>query len=219
MPGWGSERTAKLYFYTVTEPHLLLGFFWILFGVFHSVLASGRFKRALFKRLPGLRPYYRVAYILFAFASFGAVLWYQLRIDSPRLLPPAWRPLGWTLGALGALLMAVCIKKYFLSLSGLRSLFEHRELAPELRIDGVHRYVRHPLYLGTFLFIWGLFFLFPTLSLLIGNIVIHGYTLLGIRYEEAKLLKDFGDSYRDYQRRVPRLLPLGRTRPAPRPPR
>ncbi|GAA4329384.1 isoprenylcysteine carboxylmethyltransferase family protein [Flaviaesturariibacter amylovorans] len=198
----------------MTEPHLLLALLWILFGVFHSALASGRFKRWLFGLANGARPYYRVGYTLFAFVSLGIVLWYQLALPSPRLLSPAWQPLGFGLATLGGVLMAVCIKKYFLSLSGLKSLFRHRELAPELRIDGVHRYVRHPLYLGTFVFIWGLFFLFPTLSGLIACVAIQGYTMIGIRYEEAKLLQDFGPAYGDYQAKVPRLLPL--RRPLPR---
>ncbi|TCZ73853.1 methyltransferase family protein [Flaviaesturariibacter aridisoli] len=189
------------------QNHILLGFFWTLYGVFHSVLASGRLKRALFARLPALRPYYRSTYVAFAFLSLVAVLWFQLRLRSPLLLGPLWRIPGGLLAITGTTLMGICIRKYFLSLSGLRSLVQHSEVPNELRIDGVHRYVRHPLYLGTFLAIWGLFGLFPYASLLVMNVVVHGYTLLALRYEEAKLRLEFGAAYEQYARRVPRVWP------------
>jgi protein-S-isoprenylcysteine O-methyltransferase Ste14 len=74
-------------------------------------------------------------------------------------------------------------------------------------ITGIHRYMRHPLYTGTFLAIWGAWVLFPFLSLLLSNAVITGYTLLAIRLEEEKLVAAFGDDYKAYQQRVPKLLP------------
>jgi len=188
--------------------HLQLAVLWILFGVFHSVFASNRFKTAVFAGLPGFRPYYRAAYVLFAFSTLGGVLAYQLAIPSPLLLEANWRPAGYTLMAPGGLLMAICIRKYFLSLSGLRSLVRQQVVKGPLRVDGVHRYVRHPLYLGTFMLVWGVFLAIPTLSLLVMAIAIHAYTLLGIRYEEAKLIREFGFAYLEYCARVPRLLPF-----------
>src|SRR5690349_9033791 len=119
----GFAGAPTQYFYTVLQQHLLLAFGWVLFGFFHSVLASGRLKRALFGRMPRLAPYYRAAYVLFAFATLGTLLWWQLQIPSPLLLPAGWRFAGYILGAAGAILMVACIRKYFLSLSGLKSLF------------------------------------------------------------------------------------------------
>ena len=114
--------------------------------------------------------------------------------------------LGLLLTTAGFILMAICIKKYFLSLSGLKSLLNEKH-SNELIISGIHRHVRHPLYLGTFAFIWGLWLLFPTASFLISNAIITVYTLLGISLEENKLVDEFGDQYRRYQQTVPRLLP------------
>ena len=93
-----------------------------------------------------------------------------------------------------------------MSLSGLRSLFQET-VYPELIISGIHRYVRHPLYLGTFLFIWGLAVLFPYFSLVIANTIITVYTLLAIPFEEEKLVQEFGDQYRRYQKQVPKIIP------------
>ena len=67
--------------------------------------------------------------------------------------------------------------------------------------------VRHPLYFGTFVFIWGFFIVLPYLSLLICNLVVTIYTLIGIRFEEAKLEKEFGESYKQYKAQVPMIIP------------
>jgi protein-S-isoprenylcysteine O-methyltransferase Ste14 len=36
---------------------------------------------------------------------------------------------------------------------------------------------------------------------------VHVYFWIGSIFEERKLVREFGDAYRDYQHRVPRLLP------------
>jgi methanethiol S-methyltransferase len=113
--------------------------------------------------------------------------------------------------AAGLVLMLVCIRKYFFSLSGLRGLFIE-SATNELIITGVHKFMRHPLYLGTFAFIWGFFIVYPYLSLFISNTVITVYTLIGIHLEEQKLVAEFGDQYRQYRQRVPKLIPRFRSR-------
>jgi protein-S-isoprenylcysteine O-methyltransferase Ste14 len=106
----------------------------------------------------------------------------------------------------GLVLMIVCIEKYFILLSGIPDLFQ-RNGTSRLMITGIHRYVRHPLYLGTFVFIWGLFVLLPYAGLLITNVIITVYTLIGIKLEESKLVEEFGEDYRLYRKKVPMLLP------------
>ncbi len=118
----------------------------------------------------------------------------------------AGEAMGFLICLSGLVVMGICIKKYFISLSGLRSLVEEKPAAV-LMLNGIHRYVRHPLYSGTFMAIWGSFFMYPLLSLLISNTIITLYTLIGIRYEERKLVAEFGAAYTAYQKRVPKLLP------------
>lgn len=93
-----------------------------------------------------------------------------------------------------------------MSLSGLRSAFEQpgKEI---LMTGGLHRFVRHPLYLGTFLMIWGWFFISPLFSLFLTNLVITIYTLIGIRLEERKLTEEYADEYEAYRRSTPMIIP------------
>lgn len=188
--------------------HVLLALFWILYGILHSLLASRRVKEGFQKKWPRAFDYYRVAYTLFAFVSLAALLWFQLTMRTVFLLAPnsfLWAT-GVFFAAAGLLLMLVCIRKYFFSLSGLKSLITEEKEA-KLIISGVHRWVRHPLYLGTFSFIWGLFLITPQLSLLIADTLITAYTLIGIRLEEEKLEFVFGEGYSRYKKEVPALVP------------
>ncbi|MGZ5286420.1 MAG: methyltransferase family protein [Flavisolibacter sp.] len=188
--------------------HLLLALMWILYGVVHSVLAHPGVKIRLQKLLGKSFRYYRIFYVVFAFVTLAGVLLFQITI-APVLLFKATLPvmiLGGMVTASGLLLMLVCIRKYFMSLSGLRSLFFAKD-SHELIITGVHRYIRHPLYLGTFIFIWGILLILPHLSLLVMNLVVTIYTLIGIKLEEDKLVEEFGQAYIEYRKKVPALLP------------
>jgi len=106
----------------------------------------------------------------------------------------------------GAVIMLIAIKKYFLLLSGVRSIFQATPPA-ELKVEGIHRFVRHPLYSGTILFVWGLFFISPMLNNLIAVILLTAYVLIGITFEEKKLVKEFGKKYQEYIGEVPMLIP------------
>ncbi len=106
----------------------------------------------------------------------------------------------------GILIMFIAIKKYFLLLSGIRSVFQPTPPV-ELKVEGIHRFVRHPLYSGTILFVWGLFFIFPMLNNLIAAFLLTLYVLIGIGFEENKLIKEFGKKYEEYIANVPMLIP------------
>lgn len=188
--------------------HLILALCWILYCMLHSVLASLRVKKWVKENTGTFFRYYRLFYTVFAAAALAALLFYQLSFPSKNLFGRT--VFSTTAGSIlllaGLGLMLVCIRKYFFSLSGLKSLYQETP-SSELMIAGIHRYVRHPLYTGTFAAIWGLWLLLPDLSLLIADLIITVYTLLAIRLEEAKLVAEFGEKYRMYQREVPKLFP------------
>jgi protein-S-isoprenylcysteine O-methyltransferase Ste14 len=74
-----------------------------------------------------------------------------------------------------------------------------------LVIRGSYRWVRHPLYLCVLVLIWaspGL-----TADRLLFNVLWTAWIVVGTILEEKDLVADFGDVYRDYQRKVPMLVP------------
>ena len=88
----------------------------------------------------------------------------------------------------------------------------HHELQPEqheqrLVVDGIRRRVRHPIYLGHLceLLGWSIgtglvaCWVLTIFALITGAIM--------IRHEERELVGRFGDSYREYQQRVPAIVP------------
>ena len=188
--------------------HVLLALLWITYCVLHSWLATRECKLWMQKKLKKGFKYYRLGYTLFAFLSLVPVVYYQIKLPTIRMFTPGFFILlmGSLIGAAGLVLMLICIKKYFIGLSGLLSLVQDNS-TNQLIIRGVHRYVRHPLYLGTFAMLWGLLLLLPYVSLLIADTIITAYTLFGIRLEETKLVEEFGERYVSYQRQVPMIIP------------
>ncbi|MEO8413730.1 MAG: isoprenylcysteine carboxylmethyltransferase family protein [Ginsengibacter sp.] len=193
---------------------MILLLLWILYCVLHSVLATSSVKLFLGKVLGKLSRYYRLFYSLFATVTLIFVLYFQYSFISPVLINSIF--IKYTalvaLAMPGLIIMIISIIKYFKLLSGVRSLYQARP-ASGLKLNGIHNYVRHPLYLGTLLFTWGLFCIFPMLHNLIAVGVITLYVLIGITFEEKKLINEFGSEYADYMSQVPVLIPRlkGRT--------
>ena len=152
--------------------------------------------------------FFRLYYIIFAFAGFAAIMIHLVTISSYRLfiITPVTTIMGSIVAAFGFIVMSVCIIKYFMQLSGLKKIIGN-ETGNELMITGIHKIVRHPLYTATFIFIWGWLILYPYLSVLIVDIIITVYTLIGLHFEEQKLEKEFGNAYRVYKQKVPMLIP------------
>lgn len=83
-------------------------------------------------------------------------------------------------------------------------------LRDELLTDGVYGIVRHPQYTGLFLAIFGQIVHWPTIpTLVLSPLIVWAYVHLA-RREEARLIEQFGDAYRKYQREVPMFIPRWR---------
>ena len=74
-----------------------------------------------------------------------------------------------------------------------------------LTISGPYRFVRHPLYFCVLLMIWSNPYL--TMDRLLFNILWTVWIYVGAFLEERDLIADFGESYREYKRKVPMLIP------------
>jgi protein-S-isoprenylcysteine O-methyltransferase Ste14 len=188
--------------------HLLLALLWLFFSLSHSIFASGKWKRKAQTIMKHNYKYYRLFYSVFACISLLGIVTYHLTISTVLLWSPFFIEVFLSIAGIiaGALLMLFFAKKFFFELSGADVFLKIRRSESLLKTS-LYNYVRHPLYTATLLFIWSIFFLHPSLSNIISCFCITIYTLIGIYFEEKKLIKDFGESYIQYRVSTPMLIP------------
>jgi protein-S-isoprenylcysteine O-methyltransferase Ste14 len=150
---------------------------------------------------------YRLGYNVFSVLSFLPVLYLMMVLPDRSLysVPAPWSFLMLAGQGVAALLLIVgVLQTDTLSFVGLRQVFEE-EKSDQLVVHGLYRYVRHPLYTFGLLFIW----LSPTVTMnsLTVYIAATVYTLVGAFFEERKLLREYGQSYANYKRVTPMLIP------------
>lgn len=200
---------------------LIIALLMLVFAVTHSLFADGRVKRAASRRW-GARTsegIYRALYNLLALlllAPIGALI---------ALVPGSvlWRAegsLAWGMAALmgaGILGIGVSILQIdggrFAGITQLHALLRHEALPlPDepLQARGLYRHVRHPLYLFSLIALWSQ----PTMTEagLIFAVSATLYFIVGSRIEERRLIAQYGDVYRLYQRQTPWLVPKLRRR-------
>jgi protein-S-isoprenylcysteine O-methyltransferase Ste14 len=193
-----------------TNELILLALAWLSYFLLHSLLASLRVKRLIAQRLPAVMPWYRLLYNLLALLLIIpplSMLWFY-RSD------PLWQWQG-SMAGLAYALMILAVAGFIWSMRyydskaflGLQQLQRHQhaiEDQEQLHISPLHRFVRHPWYSLGLVLIW-------TQDMdparLVSALVVTAYLVLGSRLEERKLLIFHGATYRDYQQRVPGLIP------------
>jgi protein-S-isoprenylcysteine O-methyltransferase Ste14 len=173
-----------------------------LWGVVHSILASNFAKDML-----GGASFYRLGYNIFAAISFAPILYLMKTLPDKLIyqIPAPWNILMFGGQIFAAIMLFIAfLQTDSLSFVGLRQLYETAG-SSQLVTRGLYRIVRHPLYTFGLLFIW----LSPavsqnSLTVYIGATL---YTLTGAYFEERKLLREFGDSYAEYKKKTPMLIP------------
>ena len=184
-----------------------------LFAIQHSIMARQWFKAAWTRIVPSLVE--RSTYVLFSrvallilfwkWQPLGGVIW-NIESSSGRFLLLAMYALGWII-----VLVATFLINHF-DLFGLRQVWlylrGHAYTPLKFRTPGLYRIVRHPLYVGWLLVFWSAPLM--TSTHLVFAIATTAYILIAIQFEERDLAQMHGE-YEEYRRRVPMLLPLGKS--------
>lgn len=184
-----------------------------LFAVQHTVMARPGFKRWLTRCVPASME--RSTFVLAASAALGLMMW-QWR-PLPQIVWHAGTPaISWGLQALSLAGWALAIVSTFLishfDLFGLRQVWlgaTNRSYEPVgFRLIGPYRLVRHPLMVGLLIGFWAT----PTMTLghLFFSIMTTLYILVGVWFEERDLVREHGEAYESYRRRVRGFVPMPR---------
>ena len=179
-----------------------------LWGIIHSLLASMGFKSFIRRTLgDGFMKFYRLLYNIFAVVSIVPILYLMISLPDKTLyqVPAPWSYLMLAGQVLSVLFLFVAVMQTdLLSFAGLRQLMEE-EKTENLVTNGLYRSVRHPLYTFSLLLLW----LSPSMS--VNSFIVYTaltiYVLVGIFFEERKLLREFGQAYADYRSMTPMLIP------------
>ena len=198
----------------VMKSHIILAALWIGWCVLHSAMITPAATRGLEKRFGGGARFYRLLYNIVALATLIPVAGYERSIASPAVW--SWDgPFGYAQAALVAVAMTLFITggrhydlRRFLGLRQLGGDATGKGLTESGHIDtsGVLGVTRHPWYAGAIALLWSSDM---NGARLVTNIVLTTYLIVGTYIEEKKLIAEYGDEYREYQKRVPMLLPIG----------
>ena len=187
------------------KPEIILALLWLAYGFVHTVLAMDAVKE-IFK---GFSKYYRLIYNGLAVILMLPILNYQFSIQSQLLLEKSLfnQILGGLMMTSGLFLVYKALTSYDLGeFIGTRPLQTSQKVI-SFKQDELLSVIRHPLYLGIIVFLWGWFGFSGLLSSLVTALALTVYIRIGIHFEERKLVKQFGKEYQDYQKQVPMLIP------------
>jgi protein-S-isoprenylcysteine O-methyltransferase Ste14 len=177
-----------------------------IWGVVHSFLAS-HLAKDLFRLKLGSMDFYRLAYNIFAAISFLPILYLMETLPNKLVyeIPSPWNLVMFGGQLLSGLMLLIAfLQTDSLSFVGLRQLFE-AEKPGALVVHGLYKIVRHPLYTFSLLFVWLTSSVSQnSLTVYIGATV---YILIGVYFEERKLLSEFGAAYANYKKSTPMLIP------------
>ena len=193
----------------------------LAFAVIHSITVTSWFK-GLCRSVLGetfLRVWYRFLYTQVSVVTAGVALYLISRVPD-RVLWSGNNWVHWYFAAIriGALAFGIGAFQHldgleFLGFRQVLRFLSRREIAgnaegltqKELITTGVYGVVRHPLYLaGIILFTFNPHI---TVNGLAVTVLADLYFIWGAFIEERRFLQIFGDQYREYMRKVPRLIP------------
>ena len=190
---------------------VIIGGYFVVWSVVHSVLASVKVKEWVTRQLgAGIKRWYRLLYVTFAVLTLLPVL-VLYYLDPGEVLYSVgfpWRFLmmAGQFGAVFALIFATWRSGLFQFIGLAQAVAEPQHFTGTLVTSGFFRYVRHPLYLFSSLFLW----LSPTMTQ--NQLVLYGlmtlYFIVGSIHEEQVLTYEFGESYMIYRQQVPRFIPI-----------
>ena len=188
--------------------YFLLCTLWVLWCFLHSYLITTRTTVWFNKLLGGKSAYYRISYNLFSLITFLPLFYWQRTISGPIVIPLS--PYLMIFKYIAMVFSVIVIAGSFVSFDiweffGTRQT-QKKEKGQVIHKHGFYGVVRHPMYLGTFVFFTASMTDAP-LPQFLGYLILAIYVIIGTFREDRRLLRELGDIYREYQKEVPMILP------------
>lgn len=180
------------------------------FGLHHSATARTWFKRRWTRVVPPALERAVYLYMTAAATALLVIFWQPIPITVWQVENGAASMAIWALFlAVWSTMFAATFQVGHFGFFGLRQAWENlvksRPKPPSLSATWLYAIVRHPISAGWMLVPW----LTPhmTVGQLVFAVGTVAYVLVATPCEEADLISDLGDEYRNYRRRVPAFLP------------
>lgn len=182
-----------------------------MFGLHHSITARSSFKRWWMRIVPA--PIERATYLYMTTIMIGLLVyfWKPIPVTVWRVETPAMEVL--ILAAYACVwLMMIAATFHFghFRFLGLAEAWENfRQARPEKGVMSeryLYALVRHPISLGWMLAPF--FVAHFTIGHLVFAAATMAYVLLATPFEEADLIEEIGEPYREYRKRVPAFVPF-----------
>lgn len=196
--------------------YLFIALMWTGYCALHSYLISIRFTKLMMHTLKDYYAFYRLFYVLISIVLLFPVFHFTDQLNSEVIInyDPPWSIIRYVLLICSLLIFfkAFIFDYDSLSFFGLRQIMNFRKKKttnPEAGIkrSGLLGIVRHPMYFAVILLLWCQTF---RLTDIVANIVLTAYIVIGTKLEERKLVLEYGDSYIQYQKDVPMLIPFAK---------
>jgi protein-S-isoprenylcysteine O-methyltransferase Ste14 len=192
--------------------YLFATILWVLWCALHSTLVATKVTDYVRKKLGDWFRFYRLFYNTVSLVTLFPLVYYSNSIQQA----PFFRWEGflvivrYLIVATSMFLFVTGARHYSMSqLLGIHQIKtgqENRAVSGYGTLDtsGILGGIRHPWYTAGILLVWAADL---SLSTLLINTVISAYFVIGTFLEEKKLLLEFGERYREYQRNVSMFFP------------
>ena len=198
--------------------YLVIILLWTGYCALHSYLISIGFINLMIRLLKKYYAFYRLFYILISLFLLIPLINYTGQLDNKVIIV-----YGHYVTILRHILIYGSLFMFFwafffdydsLSFFGIRQILNFgktKEIKPsnEIKKSGLLGIMRHPMYLALIIFLWCQTF---KMADIVVNILLTVYIIIGTVLEEKKLVLEFGETYIQYQKEVPMIIPFTKIR-------
>ena len=192
--------------------YFLIVLLWILWCFLHSFFTATRITAWFKNRLKDKFAFYLIFYNLLSLITVLPLLYWQRTIPGPVVIKLS--PFLLIFKYIALVLNSIIISgssfsfdiKEFLGIRQITLRRQKTQGQPHISKHGFYGIVRHPMYLGGFIFFTALMTHAP-LAQFLGYLILAVYMIIGTFMEDRRLVNELGKAYKDYQKEVPMFLP------------